>query len=98
MATGSEPATESSTTSATVEAAEPSPLRSRFDDLVAALLERRGLDAAVTECALAELDDSIGDAEIKAATDEIRKTGIPPPEITEAAAAAGEACSGDEGA
>ena len=74
---------------------EQSALRSRFDDLVAGLLERRGLDAAVTECALGELDDSVGDAELKAAADQIRKTATVPPEIIDAAAAAGEACSGD---
>ena len=70
-------------------------MRERFYGLVVELLDRRGLDAAVTECALGELDESIADAEIKAATDQIRKTATAPPEIIEAAAAAGEACSGD---
>ena len=76
---------------------KPSPVRARFDELVAGLLERRGLDGAVTECALAELDESVGDAEIKAAAEEIRKTATVPPEIIEAAAAAGEACGDEEG-
>jgi len=67
-------------------------VRERFENLVADVLERRELDRATIECALEQLATSVSDEEIKAATDEIRQTGVPPPDVIEAAAAAGEAC------
>lgn len=94
---GDDPGNEATSTgSATTAApADVSELRERFNDAVGELLADRGLDETVSECALAELGGALGDKEIEAATQEIRQTGIAPPEVIDAAAAAGEACSGE---
>ena len=74
------------------EPSTASPLREQLEGLVADLLTERGLDAAVTECALGELAETVPDAELESAIAAIRKTGAAPPGVIEAAAAAGEAC------
>jgi hypothetical protein len=73
-------------------AVEMSPLRERLNDLVTRLLSDRGLDPAVTECALAELAETVPDSELESAIKAIRNTGAAPPGVIEAAAAAGKAC------
>jgi hypothetical protein len=80
-------------TQATVTEAEPSPLRQRLHRLVARLLAGRGLDSKVTECALAELDATVADGQLESAIAAIRERGAAPPEVLEAAAAAGAACA-----
>lgn len=73
---------------------EETEVRAQFEELVADVLAERGLDTATIDCALDQLDEAVSDTEIEAATDEIRQTGVPPPGVIEAAAAAGEACGG----
>ena len=81
-----------STTSTSVPAAETSALRQRLERQVTGLLTDRGLDPAVARCALAELAETVSDSELESAIAAIRKTGAAPPELIEAAAAAGETC------
>lgn len=89
---GDEEAEPAPTTTTSVAASK---VRARFDELIRDVLARRDLDTATIECAIAELAGSISDEEIKAAAAEIRQTGVPPPGVIEAAAAAGEACGGN---
>jgi Flp pilus assembly protein TadD len=89
---GGDDADEPAATTATGARTEVSALRARLDRLVARLLTDRGLDPGVAECALSELAESVPDAELESAIAAIRKTGAAPPEVIEAAAAAGEAC------
>jgi hypothetical protein len=84
-----EPAT---TTSTSRQVEEASALRHRLERQVTGLLTDRGLDPAVTRCALAELAETVADSELESAIASIRKTGAAPPELIEAAAAAGETC------
>ena len=89
---GDDPAEPAPPSEAPAEAPQASPLRERLDGLVTELLTERGLDPEVTECALAQLAEDLSDAEVKSAIDQIRNTGAAPPEVIEAAAAAGASC------
>jgi hypothetical protein len=89
-----QPSTVSGKTQSTDESSA-SETRQRLDDLVRELLTKRGLDPAVIECALQRLSETISDAEIKAATTEIKRTGSPPATLIDAATEAGQQCAGN---
>jgi hypothetical protein len=59
------------------------------------LLTDRGLDPAVIDCSVARLDETVSDAEIEAAADEIKQTGAPPAALIDAATEAGGLCAGE---
>jgi hypothetical protein len=59
------------------------------------LLTHRGLDPAVIDCSLGRLDETVSDAEIEDAADEIKETGAPPAALIDAATEAGARCAGE---
>jgi hypothetical protein len=74
--------------------AEISRLRQRFDDQIRALLTRRGLDPDVIDCALERMSETVTDAQIQEAAQEIKQTGAPPTTLITAATDAGAQCAG----
>jgi hypothetical protein len=71
-----------------------SELRERFDRQVRDLLTDRRLDPAVIDCALERLRETVSDAEIASAAQEIKQTGTTPAALIDAATAAGADCAG----
>ncbi len=58
------------------------------------LLTDRELDPAVIDCSVERLNETVSDAEIEAAADEIKQTGAPPAALIDAATEAGAQCAG----
>jgi hypothetical protein len=72
---------------------EISQLRQRFDDQIRSLLTRRGLDPDVIDCALERMSQTVTDAQIQEAAEEVKQTGAPPTTLITAAANAGAECA-----
>jgi hypothetical protein len=75
-------------------AADVSELRQRFDEQIRILLTRRGLDPDVIDCALDRMSETVTDAQIQQAAQEIKQTGAPPSTLITAATDAGAECAG----
>jgi hypothetical protein len=74
---------------------EISQSRKRFDDQIRSLLIRRGLDLDVIDCALERMSQTVTDAQIQEAAEEIKQTGAPPTTLITAATNAGAECAGN---
>jgi hypothetical protein len=90
----SEPQAGSATTGEAATGAT-SELRERFDRQVRDLLTDRGLDPTVIDCALERMRETVSDADIESAAEEIRQTGTTPATLIDAATEAGAECAGN---
>jgi hypothetical protein len=85
--------TTAATTTSTRGAAVSEP-RERFDEQIRSLLTKRGLDPDVIDCALDRMSETVTDAQIQEAAQEIKQTGAPPSALITAATDAGAECAG----
>jgi ABC-type amino acid transport substrate-binding protein len=81
------------TTTAATTPASPGPLGSRLAERIAELLQRRGLDPAVAECAVERLGAELGESELERTLERIERHRPTPRALLDAASDAGAACA-----